>query len=296
MDNLLNIFSLQFLAYVVLATSILSFWISVDKRISLAVFCSAILLGISSNLITPIALLPIGFMGLFTYFFYRENTSSITKLLLFAGIVVVSSAAFLHKIPGYNNWQVDPSIKLSEGSVSFPFWLNFDKPMVALCFLFFAYSPKLEFKQYKEIFVRNFHLFLVSVALLFIFGTLFKYIVFDPKLPSIGFILLWMMKMLFFTVIVEELFFRFFIQNNLVKILGEGKNKQIIGLFLASSLFGIAHFSGGISFVLLAFVAGLFYGGIYLKTKRLEMAILLHFLLNSLHFFFFSYPYYEVVA
>jgi hypothetical protein len=67
----------------------------------------------------------------------------------------------------------------------------------------------------------------------------------------------------------------------------------IIGLIVSSLLFGLSHYSGGMNFVLLAFLFGLLYGGAYFKTKYLETAILLHFSVNVIHFFFFSYPYYS---
>jgi membrane protease YdiL (CAAX protease family) len=42
--------------------------------------------------------------------------------------------------------------------------------------------------------------------------------------------------------------------------------------------------------VLLATVAGLFYGAAYLRTRRIEGAILTHFALNAVHFLAFTYP------
>ena len=35
---------------------------------------------------------------------------------------------------------------------------------------------------------------------------------------------------------------------------------------------------------------GLGYGWVYLRTERIEASILTHFLLNCIHFVFFTYP------
>lgn len=42
--------------------------------------------------------------------------------------------------------------------------------------------------------------------------------------------------------------------------------------------------------MLLAFVAGMGYGWIYYRAKRIEASILTHFTLNFLHILFFTYP------
>jgi membrane protease YdiL (CAAX protease family) len=60
---------------------------------------------------------------------------------------------------------------------------------------------------------------------------------------------------------------------------------------VSSLLFGLAHFGGGFEYIFLAFIAGLFYGAVYLKTNKIESAILLHFFINFAHLLLLSYPY-----
>jgi membrane protease YdiL (CAAX protease family) len=59
---------------------------------------------------------------------------------------------------------------------------------------------------------------------------------------------------------------------------------------LAALAFGLAHYQGGVAYVILSSLAGLFYGWAYLQTGRLEAPVLTHFLLNFLHLTLFSYP------
>ena len=61
-------------------------------------------------------------------------------------------------------------------------------------------------------------------------------------------------------------------------------------LVLASALFGLAHLGGGWLYAMLATVAGLLYGLIYLHTGRLWLAVLMHASLNFVHLYFFTYP------
>ncbi len=292
MISIFQEFPLQILTYFILVLTFASFWISTDKRVPVVFFSISILLGLSAGSIDYIALLSIAIIGGLTYFFYQKKLSPIARVFLFISIFAVTILIFLHKMPGFSNWQVYPEIKLSEKSASFPFWLNFDKPLIAFFLLLFAYSPLTKLAEYKDIIKKSFPFLLGLIVVLFVFGTALQYVVFDPKLPSFDVTFLWAIKMLFFTALVEEFFFRFFIQNNVILVFKKFKHGQLIGLLLSSLLFGLFHFSGGISFVFLAFISGLIYGGVYLKTKRLESAILVHFVVNFMHFIFFSYPYF----
>ena len=65
---------------------------------------------------------------------------------------------------------------------------------------------------------------------------------------------------------------------------------QFAGLLIAAVLFGVAHYAGGVSAVVLATIAGIGYGWIYWRTSRIEASILAHVLLNTTHILFFTYP------
>ncbi|MFN5382224.1 MAG: lysostaphin resistance A-like protein [Alphaproteobacteria bacterium] len=62
-----------------------------------------------------------------------------------------------------------------------------------------------------------------------------------------------------------------------------------IALVASTTIFTLMH-SGPISYLIVVFIAGLFYGYAYQLTKRIEASILLHFLVNLIHFLFFTYP------
>ena len=66
-----------------------------------------------------------------------------------------------------------------------------------------------------------------------------------------------------------------------------------ISIFISALLFAVTlpgHRQGGLIFLAFVTLAGLFYGYVYHRTKRLEAAIFVHFLVNLTHFLFFSYP------
>jgi membrane protease YdiL (CAAX protease family) len=80
-----------------------------------------------------------------------------------------------------------------------------------------------------------------------------------------------------FTVIGEEWFFRRWIQQPLQPEVGAA-----LALATSAVLFGLAHFAGGLHFMLLAALAGLGYGGVFLAGGSIWAAVILHWVLNVL--------------
>ena len=81
------------------------------------------------------------------------------------------------------------------------------------------------------------------------------------------------------TAVPEELFFRGILQNLLEPLLRRGR-----ALFLASALFGLSHFHKGAAFnwryVLLAFLAGIFYGRAWRSRRQLLASSTTHTLVD----------------
>jgi len=284
---------LQITTYLFLVLSLSFFWITKDKRISFSLFLISIVVGLLSNGISYLSLISIIIFGALIYLFYKKNYITSIKVFLFFSITTLTVLTFSHKVPGYHNWQAFKELKLSKDSAVFDMWFNFDKPLIAFFLLLFIYNPISKALDYKEIIIKSFIFSIPTITILFALSLSNNYIIFDPKLPSFGITIFWIIKMLFFTVIAEEFFFRYFIQNNLTAVFKKFKHAKIVGLVLTSLVFGLFHLSGGLMFAILAFVSSLFYGGVYIKTKYIESAILLHFIVNSTHFFLFSYPYYS---
>ncbi len=282
---------LNSLTYLFLSFSILSFWISSNKNIPVALFIISTILAVFSKIINPIALISIiAMIGLF-YLFYNKTLSNISKIIVFILILAVSALLMAHKIPGYNNWEIYDYLKLSELSAPFSMWLNFDKGLIAFALLYAVNKKPLILNDYKLILKHIFPIFLILALILSHFATLFDYLAFDPKIIDAKLLAIWIIRMICLTVVVEELFFRFFIQGTFSKLFYRfGMKGELLACFLAALIFALFHFSGGIMFVVLAFIAGLLYGGVYIKTKKIEASIILHFLINFTHLMLFSYP------
>jgi membrane protease YdiL (CAAX protease family) len=96
------------------------------------------------------------------------------------------------------------------------------------------------------------------------------------NLPGIGSALLRWVGIFFFTAVPEELFFRAWVQNLLERRVG-----RRAALVIASALFGLSHFNKRSAhfnwrYVLLATIAGIFYGRAWRQRRRVAASTITH--------------------
>lgn len=218
--------------------------------------------------------------------------------LLLLHLLAISAclALSLHWVPGFANWLVLSQVQAGADSAFWSMYLNLDKPLA----LFILVWMLPELNQHKARlslsgwlpatatvtsaeWSRWGLLLLLSITVLSALAMLAGFIRPELKLPSWWW--LFLLNNLLLTCVVEEAFFRGYLQQQFQQKVG-----PLLALVLASGLFGLAHLAGGWLYALFATVAGLLYGLIYLHTGRLWLAVLAHALLNFSHLCFFTYP------
>lgn len=227
----------------------------------------------------------IGFYIITHIYFQRVIASKIARIILLLIILVTIILLSFHLLPGFNNALVIDGMTISQLSTPFSMYLNFDKTIAGIIlFMNSRLHENEKLLDIKSIIVTSVLLFLCSTILMTA-GILSGYIKFDFKIP--GILLLWFINNLFFVCLSEEVIFRGMIQNKLEQL----SSSKYLPLTLASLIFGLAHFKGGLlTYILYASIAGGFYGFTYQKTRRILCAILVHFGLNLIHLIFFTYP------
>jgi hypothetical protein len=108
------------------------------------------------------------------------------------------------------------------------------------------------------------------------FGLALGFIHPHRNLPGIGSAALRWVGIFFFTAVPEELFFRAWVQNLLERRVG-----RRVALVIASVLFGLSHFNKRSAhfnwrYVLLATVAGIFYGRAWREHRRVPASTITH--------------------
>lgn len=277
------------LPFVMLYLSVILLWVP-SGRIPYWSFALAlsVILGIVTEQLEIITIIPIILLASAAYYSQAEKARTIMHVL--AGIVVfiLSVGLTAHLLPGFHNLKVIDQVKISNDAIPYTMYLNFDKTMVGIFILGFSHqliSSKAEWLLlFNKLKWKAPALIIVLMCLVFISG----FVRFDFKIPSHIFI--WGITNLLFVCTAEEAFFRGFVQKNLSLMMRKIKYGDYFAILIAAILFGLAHYAGGTRYMILATVAGVGFGWVYLTTRRIEGSILVHFGLNLTHFIFFTYP------
>lgn len=278
------------LTYIFLYLTVIFLWVPHFKRIPLwsLMLGVSILFGLISKRIELISVVFILLLACFAYFLQNIKISLIVRILSAVGLLILGCGLALHIVPGFHNLQVLDKVKISEDGIPFSLYLNFDKTIVGIFILGILHQLITTKNEWIKMFKGMTPGALVLILIIACLSFLFHYVRFDPKLPSS--LLIWSCTNLLFVCVAEEGFFRGFIQKYLCLVFQNIKYGNLLAISIASILFGLAHYTGGVLYVLLAFIAGMGYGFIYFRTKRIESSIITHFLLNLIHFLFFTYP------
>jgi membrane protease YdiL (CAAX protease family) len=227
----------------------------------------------------------------------KSRGVTIVRVMAFFCIVIIFFAVLHHKFPGFFNICALSHYKVSEKSLPYSMWFNFDRTFLAtiLCIYGTHYNGNRD-----ELFLGR------SGAVLWIaagFGAVATsvafcalrtgYIEWDVKWP--GIIGLWSLNNLFFCCLIEEIWFRMFLQNQIKQAAARMFDRNTIRyrphILITSVIFGIDHaIKGGLIYGVLALLAGFFYGSVYDGTGRIQYAWAVHFLFNVLHIILFTYP------
>ena len=241
-----------------------------------------------AGFITPLALPFIALLAGATYVFSKGRAPPAYRALAGAVIVILSAGLMAHAIPGFHNYQAITDVVLSPGALPYHQYLNYDKATMGLLILACCVALAHSATEWRALLRSALPWAVGMFALLAALALAMGYVRLDPKLPHVT--LLWAWINLWFTCVPEEALFRGFIQRGLQDALSEVRHGPTLALMTAAILFGMSHFAGGPRFIALATVAGWGYGRIYQRTGAIEASILVHFVVNGLHFVLFTYP------
>ena len=278
---------LSLVASICLLATIISLWGSQKKWVTGSLFFVYFIFSLLSHRMTLFSWLFLTVVAGFYIIFYRSKLLSL-KVFSLIGFVSFAFVTFVHKTPGVTNWPLLSNYSLSPDSLPLKLYLGYDTPLIGVLILLFGHPLITSWKDWWITLKKIFPIIVILISLMIPTALALGYVRFDPKFTST--FLVWGLSNLLLTCVTEEAVFRGVLQKGLMKLTDKFKCGPYLSIFIAATLFGLAHLAGGFAYVLLAGVAGLFYGYAYYRTGRIEASILTHFALNSFHFLLFSYP------
>ena len=283
------------LTYGFLSLSLIALWLPAKETERFPIrlwhiFCVAALgCGLLFGNVRLPGLLAIVVFGISCYCTASEHYTKLVRIIAGTIMLVLALGLSLHVVPGFSNPKVIANLILSEGGIPYSKYLNFDKIMMGLFLLGLTCKNLLSTPQaWGRMVKQAAPISALTIIVLLFMSFVLGYVRLEPKWS--GLFWFWAWTNLFFTCIAEEALYRGTIQRFIVMGLAKYRYGATVGLVLAAVLFGLMHYSGGTKYVLLSTIAGIGYGWTYLRTQQIEASILTHFLLNCLHFVFFTYP------
>ncbi|KIJ89145.1 CPBP family intramembrane glutamic endopeptidase [Rickettsia asembonensis] len=273
------------ITYIFLITIILISLFCRDKRPAYLGIGVTILAALYQGVINIIGVGALSIFTAITYAYFNLQLNKVLKTSLFILISLCFILFAFHKVPGFFNILAINKIQLSELSIPFSMYLNFDKIMPALIIFSVSDLYILEKQEHTNAIRYTSLSLLLCIVIIMVLSLISGYVLFEPKIPSI--LPIWAINNFFFVCIAEETFFRGFLQRTLQNLL---PNRQILAVIIASLIFGVAHFQGGLIYIALSTICGFFYGYTYYKTSKILCSMIVHFGLNLCHLLLFTYP------
>jgi uncharacterized protein len=275
--------------FLLLLVAVIGLW--VNRSLWIAALILAVGSGYVTGALQAPALLWLAILALLALAFrtMRELGSGAGQVITGVAFFLFSIACSMLLLPGFERTVLIPQTVLSPGAAPFSLGVGFPKVVMGILILGLINETRVRgFVEAGVVARRTAPVLLLTVlaVLAAVYAT--GYVRFDPKWTAI--FIPWAITNLFFTCLAEEAGFRGFLQHELGRIGSNPKIAAVVALIISAVLFGLAHLGGGWSYALAATVAGLGYGAAYLRTRRIEAAMAVHFSVNALHFMFFTYP------
>lgn len=207
-------------------------------------------------------------------------------LLVSTGVCALLLA--LHRLPGFHNPVLVDHVQVSAGAPPFTLYANFDKAIAGIVLMGVFCAPIRTRAGWLPMLRRTLPVLAATLVVVLGAGVLLGVVRPDVKwLPATPWFLV---NNLLVTCVTEEAFFRGFLLAGLARGMEGRRHGVAVAVAVSTLLFGLAHAAGGPMLVLFATLAGFGYAAAFLRSGRIEGAILTHFALNAVHFVAFTYP------
>jgi membrane protease YdiL (CAAX protease family) len=282
------------LTYLLLGIAILGVWlpdirIGRDWRVAAwqPPFVAALAIGLAVGQLAWTAVLASAVLWAIAYAAVRARHAA-TAGALVALTIVLAFALSAHWLPGFLNPPLATNLQLSAESAPFTQRAKFDMGAAGLLLLAYFCRRVRHMSEWPSVLSTGVGVGTCTAVVVIGFALSVGFVTPDAKLPAYA--LVWAASNLLVICMLEEAFFRGFVQDRLATALRAYPRWRWAPVAVASVLFGVAHAGGGLTLVAAATLAGVGYGTAYALTQRIEAAVLAHFTLNSIHFFGFTYP------
>lgn len=278
----------NFFAFFFLLFSICSIWLFEKKRFAAIFFVVGVIIALITSLISYQGLFIITIFCIANYIYFKKQAGPIAKTLLFLIILIMSFLLGSQMLPGFVPWQVVNAEVISKSGTPFSLSLNTDRIIAGAVIMLFGLVPIRRMLHLKQMLYTALPMSTLGVAMIASLALLLGVAQVDVKMPEIW--VTWLVINLLINCVSDEVIFRFFVQGGIYRVIQSVPFSAPISILLSTALFVTFYAPGSSNFLMSVGLGSLIFGYVYHITQRVEAAILTHFAVNIVHFFFFSYP------
>ncbi|HEX6636981.1 MAG TPA: type II CAAX endopeptidase family protein [Steroidobacteraceae bacterium] len=283
--------SLTILPFALLLAAVVGLWI--HRAFWITALVAAMVAGYCTGALRDLAALWVAIAAALCLWYSRSRA----RAAIAGGLsqrLVSGALLFIHGIcmavpllPGFVRVELVPAQVLSEGAAPYALSVGFPKVTLGILLLGLVNPSLLSRRGLAHVLVRTVPVFATTLACVVACALSLGYTRFAPHWHVL--FLAWAPINLLFSCLSEEAFFRGFVQQEMARDEAD-MTRNLVALGSAALLFGLAHYAGGPAYVFTGVVAGLGYGWAFLRTRRIEAAVAVHFGVNAAHFLLFVYP------
>jgi membrane protease YdiL (CAAX protease family) len=221
----------------------------------------------------------------------QQVVDSRARALANIATVVLIFALGIRVLPGFAPGVFAEGIKVSSDAPAMRLTFHFDQGAAGLLFVALYCRRTQTLRELGAVMRRTALIATVTVVAVIGIALAVGFVRLDPKLPALT--LPHFIKLLLWTAVLEEGFFRGVLQERLAQasfVTSRPSLSPWLPVAVSSILFGLVHAGGGLLYIGLATFAGIGYSMAYAMTRRIEAPIVVHFLVNAVHFVGFTYP------
>ncbi|KAI3491811.1 hypothetical protein L1887_43913 [Cichorium endivia] len=176
--------------------------------------------------------------------------------------VAIAVALVLHVIPGFHNPKVLDAVVVGPQSIPFSMYFNMDKAVVPF-FLITCMPTLFVAKPLYKAGKVGWGILILAIPALLLLAVALGGLRIEPHAPE------WFAQFalanIFFVSLAEEALFRGYLQQRLSRII-----HPVVALLIASVIFGLMHYSGGLLLIIFASLSGIIYGLAWMWSGRLK--------------------------
>jgi hypothetical protein len=235
-----------------------------------------------------------GAFWILCYFGYA-NLKPRSRLIAQVIMFTLTTLLLLHFFEGFEPWIVVAHLNLGNRQVPFTHFIFYEHAFIGACLLGMGALPKLchRWPEWKILLRDSWPVALTAIIALFVLSSFSRHV--DIDFEWSRYLKLFAITNLIFVCIAEEAIFRGMIQRPLTEIfqrwhIGSFDIGPWVALIITSAIYTLRHFYVGKTVMVYALLTGVFYSYAYLKTRRVESSIFVHWCVNMVHFMSFTYP------